>query len=172
MEKYKGVIIFVVVCLFFVICFYIVVSGYKDSILKAEEYELHIEKIYGNIQFKGKVLNVHKVKRWGRTCGIMCIELDSTNTNEFYRFENLSCLKIKNDIITLPTGPLSNDAVKSNECVNAILSAIYIEVNMDTNKQMCFIDSAGNRFYQDLYFRSSNLKEEDMLLCDDCEENK
>ena len=76
-------------------------------------------------------MKVYEIKRWGRLCGMMCIKLDYTNVDNFYRFDNMSCLKIKNGIITLPTSSLSNDAEKSNERVNAILNAVYIEVNYE-----------------------------------------
>ena len=41
---------------------------------------------------------------------------------------------------------------------------------MNDSRQMVFIDSLRNKFIQDLYYRSSNLIESDMRLCDDCRE--
>jgi hypothetical protein len=155
----------------FIIFIVMVIEDRKKVNKQIVKDKQDIETIYGNIQFKGEVLKIHKIKRWGRVYGIMCIKLDYSNVDSFYRFDKTSCLKIKNGIAALPTSSVSNDEGYDKR-VNAILNATYIEVNMDTNKQMCVIDSAGTIFYQDLYFRSSNLKEEDMLLCDDCEENK
>ena len=128
----------------------------------------HTEEVYGDIQFKGKVLKVHRIFRDGRLYGIMCIKLDYTNTDNFYRF-NETCLKIENGIVALPTNSLSNDVVKSDKRVNATLNAVYVEVNMKNNRQMVFIDSIGNKFAQDLDYQNSGLKESDLGLCDDCE---
>ena len=159
-----------IIVIFFIISWGImVVRGYKNNEKKIAEYEQHTEKVYGNIQFKGKVLNVHKIDRWGRVYGIICIKLDYTNTNSFYRFDKMSCLKIKNNIATLPTGFIGNDEGYDKR-VNAILSTAYIEVNIDNSKQIYFIDSLGNKFVQDyLYYRSSNLIESDLNRCNDCE---
>jgi len=141
-----------------------VVFGYK----KIAAHKQHTEKVYGNIQFKGKVLKVHRIDRWGIIYGMMCIKLDYTNRNDFYRFDEMSCLKIKNGIVTLPTGFIGNDE-RYDKRVNAILSAAYIEVNIDNSKQMVFIGSIGNKFSQDyLYYRSSNLIESDLRIYNDC----
>ena len=158
-------VIFLVVCLIVGWCI-MVVFGVKKSRKQMLEHKQHTEEIYGNIQFKGKVLRIHQIKRGGRNCGIMCVRLDYTNIDSFYRFDDMSCLKIKNSILTLPTGSL---AIEDDERVLAILNADYIEININNSRQMVFIDSIGNKFARDyLYYRSSNLIERDMELCDDC----
>ena len=168
-ERKITLVVICAIVIFITIVVVVVVFMFKNNNKKIAEHKQHTEKIYGNIQFKGRVLKVYEIERWGRLCGMMCIKLDYTNVGDFYKFNELSCLKIRNGIITLPTGSLSNDAVKSNKRVNAILSAVYIEVNMDNSRQMVFIDSLGNKFIQDyLYYRSGNLIESDMRICDDC----
>ena len=151
-----------------------VVLGYTSSHKRGVYYEKYIEEVYGNIQFKGKVLQLHKIKRGGRTYGLMCIELDYTNTDSFYRFESkaggafgseyrMSCLKIKDGIVTFPTGFIGTDY--SIKIVNAIVNAKYIEVNMDNSRQIVYIDSVGNRYSADFGFPSNNIIESDMEIC-------
>ena len=145
------------------ICFFVFIVDNKPT----GKYEQHIEEIYGDIQFKGKILKIHQIERWGRNYGIMCISLDYTNVDDFYRFDNITCLKIKNNIATLRTGLIGSG---DDERFRAILSTAYIEVNIDNNRQMVFIDSIGNKFTQNyLEYGSNNLIESDMRLCDDCE---
>jgi len=170
MEDFKRVfkIMIIVFPLFVFGWCVMVVFAYKNNNKKIAAHKQHTEEVYGNIQFKGKVLRLHRIDRWGRVYGMMCIKLDYTNRNDFYRFDDMSCLKIKNGIVTLPTGSISNNDGYDKR-VNAILSASYIEVNMDNSREMVFIDSTGNKFVQDyLYYRSANLVETDLLICDDC----
>jgi hypothetical protein len=147
-----------------IIYLFIVVLMYKNNKQEIAKYKQHTEEVYGNIQYKGKVLGVYKIKRWGRTYGIMCIKLDYANIDSFYKFNKMSCLKIENEIATIPTGSLSDEDDKR---VKAILNATYVEVNINNSKQMVFIDSIGNMYSRDyLYYRSSNLIESDLELCD------
>ena len=145
-----------------------VISGYKEANKKIAEYEKHIEEVYGNIQFKGKVLKVCRIPRWGRVYGIMCIKLDYTNVDKFYRFNNMSCLKINDNIATFPTNFIGDEGY-DNERTNAVVNASYIEVNLNNSRQMIFIDSLGNKFSQKfLDYGSGNLIESDLNRCDDC----
>jgi hypothetical protein len=145
------------------ICLFVLIYNQPTGI-----YEQHTEEVYGNIQFKGKVLKIHKIHRWGRIYGIMCVKLDYTNVDDFYKFDDMTCLKIKNGILSLPVAINNNDGY--DKYVIAVLSASYIEVNMDNSRQMAFIDSLGNRFVENyLYYRNGGLTESDMRLCDGCE---
>jgi len=164
-EERRIILVIVSVIVIFLIVVFFCIKKIDREIIERKQ---HTEEIYGNIQFKGRVLKVHKIDRWGRVYGMMCIKLDYINVNNFYKFDNISCLKIKNNIATLPTGFLGNDE-GYDKLVNAILNAIYIEVNMDNSRQMCFIDSLGNKFIQyHLDYGSNNLIESDMRICDGC----
>ncbi len=155
-----------IMCSFAVVIFCItVVLMYKNGHQKIAKYKQHTKEVYSDIQFKGKVLKIHKIERGGRVYGMMCIKLDYANIDSFYRFDKMSCLKICNSIVSLPTGSIS---IENDRHVRPILNATYIEVNMDNSNQRVFIDSSGNRTAQDLYYQSSNLKEVDLQLCDEC----
>lgn len=169
MEHFNVKIIPIIAILFIIGWCSMVVWAYKNSHKKMAEHKQHTEEVYGNIQFKGKVLKVHRIIDISdRLKGMMCIQLDYTNVDNFWKFDDMSCLKIYKNIATIPTNSLSNDAVKSNKRVNAILSATYIEVNMNNSKQMVFIDSLGNRYSQDLDYDSGGLTKGNLDLCDNC----
>ncbi|MDR0872336.1 MAG: hypothetical protein LBN27_02565 [Prevotellaceae bacterium] len=161
-----GIVCFVAIWL---LC---VIAGYKSSHNRNDYYINYIEEVYGNIQFKGEVVQLHKIKRGGRTYGLICIKLNYTNIDSFYRFDNkwmgaenkMSCLKIKNKIAVLPTSFLGNDK-RYDKRVNAIFNAKYIEVNINNSRQIVYIDSIGNRFSTNLNFPSNNLIEEDLQIC-------
>lgn len=168
MEHFNVKRILIIFAVVFVGWCIMVVLAYKNNNKKIAEHKQHTEEVYGNIQFKGEVLKVLRIDRWGRIYGMMCIKLDYTNTDNFYRFDDMSCLKIKNGIITLPTGFIGSDEGYDKRR-DAILSAAYIEVNIDNNRQKVLIDSIGNKFSEDLYYGSHNLIESDLRLCDGCE---
>jgi hypothetical protein len=120
------------------------------------------------------VLKIHKIDRWNKVYETMCIKLDYANIDNFYRFNDMSCLKIKNNIATFPIGFLSNNDGSANDGCggkrrNAILNAVYIEMNINNNGQIVFIDSLGNKFVQNyLEYGTNYLRENDMRICDDC----
>lgn len=161
----KIVAIIVVIC-FVLLFLFLVVLGYKNSHKKIAEYKQHTEEVYGSIQFKGQVLRIHKIKRGGRVYGIVCIKLDYCNIDSLYIFDKMSCLKIENGVVTLPSNSIS---IEDDRHVRPILDAVYVEVNMENSKQMVFIDSLGNKFFKDLDYPNNNLIESDLRLCDDCE---
>ena len=151
-----------------------VIKGCVSVHEQAACYKAHIEEVYGDIQFKGEVLRLRKIRRWGRTYGLMCIKLDYTNIDKFYWFcdktgglfsseDKNSCLKIKNGIATFPTGSIGSDDWSERE--TAIFNAKYIEVNIDSSRQIVYIDSVGNRYSIPLNFPSNNLIESDMRVC-------
>ena len=164
--------IIVIMC-FVAIWLFCVIVSYKSNHKRGVYHKKYIEEVYGNIQFKGEVLQLHKIRRGGRIYGLMCIKLDYTNTDNFYRFDNkmggpfstkdkMSCLKIKDGIITFPTGFIGTDY--SIEFISAIINAKYVEVNINNSRQIVYIDSIGNRYSTDLNF-PNNLIEEDMQIC-------
>ena len=168
MEDFKRVfkIMIIVFPLFVFGWCVMVVFAYKNNNKKIAAHKQHTEEVYGNIQFKGKVLRLHRIDRWGRVYGMMCIKLDYTNRNDFYRFDDMSCLKIKNGIVALPTGFIGSGIDRH---VIPILNATYVEVNIDNSRKIVFIDSIENKVAQELFYGSGNLIESDLGLCDGCE---
>lgn len=170
----KKIWLLFLICAFFIMVFLM----YKSDKQQTEGYRREMTEIYGTIQFKGKVIQLHKIRRNQHINGLICIKLDSTNTDSFYKFyrdkfsgpfstKNVnSCFKIKAGIATLPTGSLSDNYSKR---VIAILNARYVEVNMNDSRQVAYIDSAGNRYVTDLYYGTGDLIEADMSVCDECE---
>ena len=67
----------------------------------------------------------------------------------------MNCLKISNGIATLPTSVLFLNSTIGR--TNAILKAVYIEVNMNNDNQTTYIDSLGNQFSEDLNFPSKTV---------------
>ena len=119
-------------------------------------------KHYNKIQFKGSVVKIYPIERGGRVDGVMCVSLDYSNIQKFYRFDDYHCLKIENGIAVLPTGPLGNT---DDDRVKGILKSKYLEVNMEGNGKMYFYDENGKIMIEDLYYRNNNLKESDMSIC-------
>jgi len=169
-EIKRFLIVFICLIITWLVC---VIAGYKSMQKRSAFYDKYIEKMYGNIQFKGKVMQIHKIRRGGRTHGLICIKLYYTNTDSFYMFYNkiggpfsfenkMTCLKIKDSIATFPTGFIGNDDSKRTI---VILNAKYIEVNMNNNRQIIYIDSVGNKYSEHINYTSSNLIESDMTIC-------
>lgn len=93
----------------------------------------------------------------------MCVELTHTNTNDFYRFDDKTCLKIKNNKVSLPLGFIGDEQIK---VVKFMLNSVYIKVNINNNRKMTFIDKYGNEMSTELDYVNNNLLETDMNICD------
>jgi hypothetical protein len=175
MNKDKKTAVIGIIC-FVLIWLCITMCGYRTNKKHIAYQKTYIEEIYGDIQFKGKVLQLHKIRRGGRTYGLMCVKIDSTNTESFYRFDDtyfvfgskheMSCLKIEDGIATFPTNFIGNEEGHKRDV--AIFNARYIEVNINNSRQIVYIDSMGNRYEDGFHFGSNNLIEEDMNVCDGC----
>ncbi|MDR1793325.1 MAG: hypothetical protein LBR36_07805 [Bacteroidales bacterium] len=151
---------------FFIVWLIIAIVLFTHSRHQTIKIEQRIAKIYDNIQLKGKIIKIHKLKRDTWICGVMCVKIDYATVNDFFMFDENSCLKIQNGIATLPTGSLS---MEESEHVKDILNATYIEINMNNSNQIVFFDSNNIKTYHDLYYGNSLLKEKDLQLCDECE---
>jgi hypothetical protein len=127
------------------------------------QFDEHMERIYGRISFKGEVLTIHKIPRDGRTYGLMCIKIDYSNIDSFYIFDEQSCLKIKDNIVTMPTGAIGN---RNSDLVSYILNSTYIEVNINQNRKIIFYNKKGESYSIELYYPNNNLRESDMTACD------
>ena len=122
-----------------------------------DQYESQTIETFKNIKFKGKILSIYKYRFKGEThiYGIMRVKLDYSNVDSFYVFNDMNCLKISNGIATLPTSVLFLNSTIGR--TNAILKAVYIEVNMNNDNQTTYIDSLGNQFSEDLNFPSKTV---------------
>jgi len=150
-----GVVIFVL--LFFIL----VIITYKYTQEENKQRAIHKEEIYGDIEFSGKVDSIIKIHRGGRTYGLMCLDLDYTNVDSFYRYDKYTTLKIKNNKAVLPIGPLGN---VNNEMVKFIINSKYVKVNMNQNRKYVYYNR-NDSLVENWYFGNNNLKEEDLLRC-------
>lgn len=137
-----------------------VIYSYRNTQNKIKRIAIHTEKIYGDIEFSGKIDSIIKIRRGGRTYGLMCIDLDYSNVESFYRFDKYTTLKIKNNKAIMPIGPLGDI---NNRIVNFKLNANYVKVS-EGNLTTFFIDK-NDSIVVESYFRNNNLKEEDLLRC-------
>src|SRR5664280_945973 len=78
---FKVIIIVLLVVISFCVAFILLNLDATNTIQEINE---HTENTYGSISFKGKVLAIHKIRRGGRTYGIMCVKVDYSNTCLLY----------------------------------------------------------------------------------------
>jgi len=133
-----------------------------NSIKTQYQITEHTDKIYGSISFRGSVIKIHHIKRGGRIYGLMCVQIDSSNTYDFYRFDEFTCLKIKDSIASMPIGFIGNQSTRS---VSQILNSAYVEVNLNQNKKVVYYNSNRDTISKNLYYRNNNLKKEDLSIC-------
>jgi len=157
MSKTKIISAVSIICTLLII---MVIYTYRNTQNKIKRIAIHTEKIYGDIEFYGKIDSIIKIRRGGRTYGLMCIELDYSNVESFYRFDKYTTLKIKNNKAIMPIGPLGDI---NNRIVDFKLNANYVKVN-EGNLTTFFIDK-NDSIVVESYFRNNNLKEEDLLRC-------
>lgn len=146
---------FIVALIIALICFFFsTFFTYVRSVKYREEYKFQTIETFNDIKFKGNVLSIYKYKFKGgpHFYGIMRVKLDYSNVDSFYVFNDMNCLKISDGIATFPTSAFYLDG--HEERSNAILKAVYIEVN---DSQITYIDSLGNQFSEDIYFRSKTV---------------
>lgn len=157
--KIKRMIFAVVI--FILLFFILVIISYKNTQKEIKQRAIHKEEIYGDIEFSGKVDSIIKIHRGGRTYGLMCLDLDYTNVDSFYRYDKYTTLKIKNNKAVLPIGFIGSYSDKN---IKFLLEATYVKVNMNQNRKYVFYnrnDSLVRRWY----YENNNLKEEDMSKC-------
>ncbi len=136
----------------------------KNTIISKSEHAKHIEDLYGNISFSGRVVDFHYVKHSGMpTAAIMCIKIDSSNVDSFYQYDKYTALKIENGMVTLPIGGCG-----PSNCGPEYESIIYVAVNENRSHEMRFINEANDTLVRTLYYTSENLKEYDLGICDSC----
>ena len=110
-----------------------------------------------NIEFKGKVIDTKIIERGGRKYGIVCIKLDYTNIKNFYMFNDMSCLRIKNNKAIMSIGFVSESDKKIN----------YVEININGDGKERYYKEGGGFDESDLTLASNNLIETDMKFCNE-----
>lgn len=158
MSKTKIISAVSIICTLLII---MVIYTYRNTQNKIKRIAIHTEKIYGDIEFYGKIDSIIKIRRGGRTYGLMCIELDYSNVESFYRFDKYTTLKIKNNKAVLPIGFIGEHSTIRSEF---LFKSIYVTVNKKQNKKYIFY-SSNDSLVENWDFGNNNLKEEDLLRC-------
>jgi hypothetical protein len=132
----------------------VVISQYFNLQRKAKEHKIRLETI-GKLQFRGKVINSKVYKYGTKNCYIICVKIDSANVKDFYIYNGLDCLKIKNGIATLPAGYL-------NHTLGVVDS---VAVNINNNGGIMFHYKGNVRDERPLAFDPTGVSESDMNAC-------
>jgi hypothetical protein len=115
--------------LFFAVFFILAI---RHEINLGHENKLNQQKrlaAIGNIQFKGKVIRTKKVMGFGdKGYYMMCVQLDYTNTDNFFIYNDINFLKIKKGIASMSGGiDIGGSEID------------YVEVNLRNNgKEKCY----------------------------------
>jgi hypothetical protein len=136
----------------FLVC--MIVSQYFNVQRKAKEHKIRLETI-GKLQFRGKVVNSKVYKYGTKNCYIICVKLDSANVKDFYIYNDLDCLKIKNGIATLPAGYL-------NHTLGVVDS---VAVNINNSGQIMYHYKGNVRDERPLAFDPTGVSESDLNTC-------
>jgi len=122
-----------------------------------------IDDTFSKISFKGKIIDIHIIDRGGRAYAIACVDLDYSNVENFHIFNDISAFRINNNIASLPIGPIGLMLIGQEK---SVLECTYVEVNLQNSRKMVFYTNDKITATDDLYYRSSNLREEDFRACD------
>jgi len=139
-----------------VACFLVsvIISQYYNAERKAAEEKIHLQQV-GKLQFKGKVVNSRKYRYFGKNYYIVCVKLDSGSVKNFYVYNNLDCLKIKDSIATFSAGYL-----------NPVLGVVdSVAVNINNSGQIIFHYKGNARDELPLKFDPLGLTENDLKAC-------
>ena len=138
---------------------FFVFYSHRGMSKRMQIYQSEIDSIYSKIEFSGEIKNVVETHHYGKPNGVICVRIDTTNTADFYRFNDYTCLKIHNGIATIPTG-----------CVELISEAKYVEVNKNKKMKMVFYNTDKKVILEyDLSYWSPDVTEYDMSRCDTCQ---
>jgi hypothetical protein len=133
----------------------VAISQYFNSIRKAEQQKTRLSQI-GRLHFKGKVISSKVYRYVGKNYYMVCVKLDSANVKDFYIYNDLDCIKIKNGIATFAAGYL-------NHTLGIVDS---VNVNINNSGKIIFHYKGNARDELPLGFDPMGLKERDMNVCD------
>lgn len=131
----------------------VVILNIDDS-NKADKQERR-RQIIGDVRFKGKVISAKNYDFGGRNYYMLCIKLDFSTKNNFYVFNDLCALKIKNGVATC-SGNFYNPDVGY---------PTYVEVNMNEDGRSKFYFNHGLVHEIDWLVPLNDMPQEDMNFC-------
>lgn len=133
----------------------IIVLSTRDSSNESKKEEQELNKLLGNMHFKGKVIKFSLISRFGKRYTLSCIKLDYTNVDNFYLYKNGYGLAIKNGIATVPGGFFPYNGKETD----------YIEINMGSTKKEIFRYKDGSIEEFEHIIGAMGLYESDMSMC-------
>ena len=149
----------IIICFFLMLFVLLVFLEIKRARNFREKYANQTIETFNDIKFKGKIISVYKHNCGGRIYGIMCVQLDYSNVDSFYVYNDMNCLKIVDGIATLPTNCIHpNDTF--DERSNKILQSTYIKVNMDKPNHVIYMNLSGNNYTESVDFPSRPFSED------------
>lgn len=149
----KKIFLGIAVIAFFLIS--VIVSQSNNAQRKADEQKTRQREL-GKLQFKGKVISSKTYKYYGKNYYLVCVKLDSASVHDFYIYNDLDCIKIKNGIATFSAGYL-----------NHVLGAVdSVSANINGNGKVVFHYKGNARDEYPLAFDPMGLKESDLSACD------
>jgi hypothetical protein len=156
----KKAVYLILVFIILVFCVFLFIGFH--NVKKESNRREYIKDNFQGINFSGHIDRVQSINRWGREYGLICLIIDYSSVDSFYLFNKYACLKIDNNIATLPIGFIGN---KSGRKTEFILRANYVKVNLELDGNTCFYDASGDVMCMESFFQSNNLIESDMRLC-------
>jgi hypothetical protein len=110
--------------------------------------------IIGNIELTGKVVKLTVLNRNNKNYYTMCVKVNYANNNDFYIFNELCALKIKNGIATIPGGVFDT---------NFITDSVEINWNKSGKEKFYYKNGKSDEF--PLSLASSGISKNDLNIC-------
>jgi hypothetical protein len=150
--KTKGVFILAFFLIGFV-TFAIVYTKFSNQ-QSEKEYLIGL-KYLGDTQFKGKVVSVKKYEWAGKDYYKICIKLDYTNKQDFFVYNDLAALCVKNDTAIMAAGVF----------VSGWGPVQYVEFNLNNSHLLRYHYKDGTVHSFNLSIRPEGLTQTDFTSC-------
>ena len=151
-KKFKGCLILTLfIAIFFILAIRSEIHLWHENKLNQQKRLAAI----GHIQFKGKVIRIKKVMGFGdKGYNMMCVQLDFTNTDSFFIFNDINFLKIKAGIASM-SGGISNEGSEVD----------YVEVNLHNSSKEKYYYKNGKIEDYPLSLGKGGVTESDVNTC-------
>lgn len=151
-----------VLSLLFFLAFYLIAG--RVFLNSYSSYQKHIKQLdkvfeqeYSSVVFEGRILSVQTVNRHGRKVSILCVDIDNSNTSDFYSFDEYMGLKIKDGVAVVPMG--------STQSSENLKKYSFIKVNENHNKKVILSDDYGKTDTLCLDYCHEGIDESYMNIC-------
>ncbi len=159
-SRWKIIINGVLNLLFFLAFYFIVGRVFLNSYASSQKHIKQLDKVfeqeYSSVVFEGRILSVQTVYHF-REVSILCIEIDHSNTSDFYRFDEYMGLRIENGVAVVPMG--------SSHSSENLRKYSYVKVNENHNKKVILSDNKGKSDTLLLDYCHEGMDESNMSIC-------